>query len=109
MEIGTVARGVELGVFLKNQMGKELTVDFNVVSNLDSDDADYLSVMLGHDSPDTLTLTLASDDDIEQILSRLGELQECLSVGEIGRSYYFEGFSHTSCSCCVRVVLQWGT
>jgi len=86
----------ELGVFLKNQMGKKLAFECNVSSNLDSEDADNLTQMCNQMvGRDTFTLTLASDEDIQQILSGLDE-----------SPLSFEGFSHAPCSCCTRVVLQ---
>jgi hypothetical protein len=87
-----VCLAMKLGMFLKDQVGKTVTVNFNVISHLDAVSEEHQNILEGMEHLDTLTKTLTTDADFDEILKRIEDLDALINVGRFGRSYYFEGF-----------------
>ena len=98
MEIGTVARAMKLGIVLKDQIGKTLTINFGVLDHLgclDGEDSEDAEILSGLEPFDTLTKQLLLTDDLEEVLERLDKLFTLVTNFGVlnGRHFYFEGFT----------------
>ena len=110
MDIGTVRSAMKLGIVLKDQIGKTLTINFGVIDHLnllnDSEDAQILA---GLEHWDTLTKKLVLTDDLEEVLGRLDKLYTLVTNFSFRRSFCFEGFSMKKGKDRVTVDLCWGS
>ena len=110
MDIGTVASAMKLGIVLRDQIGKTLTINFGVIDHfdfhLDSEDKEMMS---GMEPLDILTKKLLLTDDLEEVLERLNKLYTVVTNFGIGRSFYFEGFRMKNGNDHVTVDLCWGS
>ena len=112
MQIGTVASAMKLGIVLKDQIGKTLTINFGVIDQLgclDEDDSEDAQILSGLEPWDTLTKKLLLTDDLEEVLGRLDKLYALVVNFGIGRSFYFEGFQMKVGGDTVAVTLLWGS
>jgi hypothetical protein len=111
MQIGTVASAMKLGIVLKDQIGKTLTINFGVIDHfgyLDCEEEDA-KILSGLEPYDTLTKKLLLTDDLEEVLGRLDKLYALVVNFGIGRSFYFEGFQMKVGNDNVAVTLLWGS
>ncbi len=111
MDIGTVASAMKLGIVLKDQIGKTLTINFGVIDHLNllEDDSEDAEILSGLEPWDTLTKKLLLTDDLEEVLERLNKLYKVVTNFGIGRSFYFEGFEMKKGNDHVTVDLCWGS
>ena len=112
MDIGTVASAMKLGIVLKDQIGKTLTINFGVIDHfgfLDEDDSEEARMLAGLEPWDTLTKKLLLTDDLEEVLERLNKLYTVVTNFGIQRSFYFEGFEMKKGNDHVTVTLCWGS
>jgi hypothetical protein len=111
MQIGTVSSAMKLGIVLKDQIGKTLTINFGVIDHfgyLDCEEEDA-KILSGLEPYDTLTKKLLLTDDLEEVLGRLDKLYTLVTTLKIQRSFYFEGFEMKSGNDHVTVTLCWGS
>ena len=112
MDIGTVASAMKLGIVLKDQIGKTLTINFGVIDHLgflDEDDSEDAQILSGLKPWDTLTKKLLLTDDLEEVLERLNKLYTLVTNFKLQRSFYFEGFEMKKGNDHVTVTLCWGS
>ena len=112
MDIGTVASAMKLGIVLKDQIGKTLTINFGVIDHLgflDCEDSEDAQILSGLEPWDTLTKKLLLTDDLEEVLERLNKLYTVVTNFKFQRSFYFEGFEMKSGNDNVTVTLCWGS
>ena len=111
MEIATARSAMKLGMVLKDQIGKTLTINFGVIDHLDllEDDSEDAQILSGLEPWDTLTKKLFLRDDLEEVLERLNKLYTVVTNFGIGRSFYFEGFRMKNGNDHVTVDLCWGS
>ena len=112
MDIGTVASAMKLGIVLKDQIGKTLTINFGVIDHFgffDEDDSEEAQMLAGLEPWDTLTKKLLLTDDLEEVLERLNKLYTVVTNFGTGRSFYFEGFRMKNGNDHVTVDLCWGS
>jgi len=111
MDIGTVRSAMKLGIVLKGQIGKTLTINFGVIDHLNllEDDSEDAQILAGLEPWDTLTKKLVMTDDLEEVLGRLDKLYTLVTNFGTGRSFCFEGFSMKKGKDHVTVDLCWGS
>ena len=112
MDIGTVASAMKLGIVLKDQIGKTLTINFGVIDHfgfLDCEDSEDAQMLSGLEPWDTLTKKLLLTDDLEEVLERLNKLYTLVTNFKLQRSFYFEGFEMKKGNDHVTVTLCWGS
>jgi len=111
MEIATARSAMKLGMVLKDQIGKTLTINFGVIDHLDllEDDSEDAQILSGLEPWDTLTKKLLLTDDLEEVLERMDKLWTVVTNFACGRSFYFEGFQMKSGNDHVTVDLCWGS